>query len=34
MLPYYAGKGVLKSVDGMAEPDAVSAEMAAVLGAG
>ena len=34
LLPYYAGKGVLKRVDGMAEPDAVSAEMAAVLGAG
>ena len=34
LLPYYAQKGVLEGVDGMADPDAVTAEIAAVLGVG
>jgi adenylate kinase len=34
LLPYYQGKGVLKSVDGMAEIDEVTRQMEAVLGAG
>ncbi len=34
LLPYYAARGVLKGVDGMADPDAVTTEIAAVLGVG
>ncbi len=34
LLPYYQGKGVLKSVAGMAEIDEVTRQMEAVLGAG
>jgi adenylate kinase len=32
ILPYYRGKGVLRSVDGMASMDAVTAAMKAILG--
>ena len=34
LLPYYQARGVLKGVDGMADPDVVTAEIAAVLGVG
>jgi adenylate kinase len=33
LLPYYRQKGLLKAVDGMAEPDAVTAEIEALLNA-
>ncbi len=33
LLPYYAGKGVLRVVDGMAEMDEVGRQIAAILGA-
>ncbi len=34
LLPYYQARGVLKGVDGMADPDVVTAEITAVLGVG
>ena len=33
ILPYYAGKGILKSVDGMAEIGEVTRQLSAILGA-
>ena len=34
LLPYYDGKGALKTVDGMADIDEVTRQIEAVLGAG